>query len=239
MDNLVKDLAKYIKLKEFLTLNELEDHQLLTAIVNNDLQLYAHVDEGALIEIDEYRNKKRIGTVIDEFLEVYPEAFYGAFVNGVDLTSNFLKTERPIEDWLPDFDWSGLYYDTTPSVIKIENLYLKRVRSAQYSPSGTTGRHNDIVVIQKNWSQIRIGDDCVRLSRSQHFLLEALYCAQTSLEIDQLVRIGEEQKYSLIIRSRDKALRRLVVQGDGKLFPKRHFKASQLLKNAVFAVTVE
>lgn len=80
-------------------------------------------------------------TVTDAFMPVYTEALYYSFLTGEELTGNFLKTDKPIESWLPDYEHEGLHYLPTPERIRREGLWI--VKDREIKLSQTTQRPND------------------------------------------------------------------------------------------------
>lgn len=225
-----------IRLPDYLSNTKINESDFLNLVVEEKLTLYAYIDKAELALREAHYQDRLVNVVTDCFMPIHPGAFYTPFLTGSDLTGNFLKTETPIESWLPNYNEEGLHYLTTPSTVKRDGIFI--LKSEIDTLGGTPSRPDDLVEILEDWSQIKINNQIFVLEPVQREILSALHEAQgpvgnrTLFEKSSHVSASELSYTDVIRKDRHPELDSLVLKGDGTSFSKRHYMASPALRRA-------
>lgn len=225
-----------VRLPEYLANTKINESDFLSLVIEENLTLYAYIDIAELAERDEGRQDRLVEVVTSCFMPIHPGAFYTPYLTGSDLTGNFLKTEKPIESWLPDYEEVGLHYVTTPSTIKRDGIFI--LKSLMNPSSDTPSRPNDTVEILEDWSQIKINGQVFPLQPTQKDILSVLHRAagpvssRTLFEKSTHVSASELSYADVIRKDRHPEIDSLVLKGDGKSFLKSQYMASPALRRA-------
>lgn len=181
------------RLESFIFKRDFDIQKFFIDLFQGSLTVRMYVNRCDLYVLDKHGNPEHEDVELQKWKDVYPQSIHDLFYTNKEVTSDFLKTNFPYEEYLAE----GSYYKCDVSLSDFGQLFLTEDVSAKYFQKFEA----QIKKIILKDSQIDLDGSIIPLNEAQHkalkFMIERSDMQQTFSNIELADAIQEPKMVGL------------------------------------------